>query len=104
MKDNKSAINLKRINRRLAFLNVFALASFFAVQMIITVTMGTKTQEISILRQQKNTLRLENEILLSEIDKAKSTFNKEDITKKYNLSNKGLIYLEEINPQNVAQN
>ncbi len=54
MKEPKRKINLKNLNSKLLVFNAVVLAAFFAVQMIITVTMGTKTQEISVLREQKN--------------------------------------------------
>lgn len=103
MKEPKREINLKNLNSKLLVFNAVVLAAFFAVQMIITVTMGTKTQEISVLREQKNDYRLKNEILISEIEKARSSLNQKEISEKYGLETKTLYYLEEINPEAVAQ-
>lgn len=95
-------LSFKKVNRKLMAVNAGLLVLFFVVQILITSVLGTKTQEIDFIRNEKKELRLENEILTSEIDKSKSLASSEDIKEKYNLVEKNLTFLEGDNFEEVA--
>jgi len=68
---------------------------YFVVQIIATAISNTY-QDISYLRSQKEQLRRENEILVSEIGKAKSYISAQDIIEKYKLEKKNINYIDYI--------
>lgn len=61
------------INRQLIFVLGILLVAFVAVQFIILATLGTKGAEIADIRTQMDDLRISNEYLRSEIDKARTS-------------------------------
>lgn len=100
----QSSISFKRINKRLFILNTFLILTFFAVQILVTFSVGTKTQEIDYTRKQKQSLRQENAFLEAEVAKEKSLSEAQKIIDKYGLQEKGVNFLQESNLQGVALN
>ena len=94
--------NYKSINSRLIVLNVVLVILFFVTHILITSIVGTKTQEIDLVRYEKQNLRLQNEILTSDIDKSKSVASSEEIKEKYNLVEKKTIFLDGDNFDEIA--
>lgn len=86
--------SFKRINKKLILVNAGLIVLFFVSQILVTSILGTKTQEIDVIRNEKENLRLQNEILTSEIDKLKSVASSEEIKDKYNLVEKNVTFLE----------
>lgn len=78
----------KSINKKLIVAIGILAISFFATQMFIASSVGTKSEAIEDIRIQKDQLRLENEILQAKIDKKRSITNIEKIAEKYNLQEK----------------
>lgn len=87
--------NFKNINKNLIYFNVALIVLFFVSQILVTSILGTKTQEIDNIRNEKETLRLQNEILTSDIDKMKSVASSEEIKEKYNLVEKKVTFLSD---------
>jgi regulator of replication initiation timing len=84
----------KSLNRKLVGLVLITAIVSFGAQIYITAKVGTKTAEIEYIRNEKDRLRLENEILKSKIDKSLSVTNIEESISKYNLEEKQIIELE----------
>ncbi len=74
------------INKRLWTLIFVLIATFFVAQIFITSQVGTKSAEIDAIRTERDELRLENEILSSQIDEAKSIENIKKASEKFGLS------------------
>lgn len=103
-KNKTKTISLKGINKKLFIINAILLVSFFVSQILVTSSIGTKSSEIEEIRKEKDRLRLENEIIGSDIDKAKSVDSLESVIEKYNLQEKNIISLEEGSSDNIASN
>ncbi len=91
---NKENTSFKSINKRLILINVGLIVLFFVSQILVTSILGTKTQQIDIIRNKKENVRLLNEILTSEIDKSKSLASSTEVKDKYNLVEKNVTFLE----------
>jgi len=99
---NKKKQIFKALNKKLFFSTLLLIAGFFFVQIYITSLVGTKSTEIENIRFQKDNIRLENEILQSQIDQQYSMENIKKVAEKYKLTEK---YVEEVDAKqgpNVA--
>lgn len=99
---NKKVINLNKINTKLSFLLFFTLIAYFGIQIVAT-SLGATYQDISNIRNQKEAIRKENEILLSEIEKAKSSMSAQDVIEKYNLVQKNVNFLDILDNSQAKQ-
>lgn len=75
---------------------------YFAIQIGIAAILGSKTQEIDRIRNEKERLRLQNEILTSQIDRSKSISSSQHIKEKYGLVEKDVIFLNSEENQDLA--
>lgn len=98
----KNSTKLYKLNAKLTLVILVLVFAFFTSQILVTSRVGTKSTEIDIIRSEKDTLRLENEILKSKIDEAKSIQNFQDIQKKLDLSEKTVQLLNPQEPDNLA--
>jgi hypothetical protein len=94
--------NFARINAKLVLGNALLLVGFFAVNILLASSVGTKSQEIDSIRSEKNELRSQNRILSAEIDRMKSLVEARDIEAKYNLVEKDVTYFEEADFDGLA--
>ncbi|MCA9379165.1 hypothetical protein KC640_01940 [Candidatus Dojkabacteria bacterium] len=62
----------KVMNRQLVFILALLLVAFVAAQFVVLATVGSKGAEITGIRLEMDDLRISNEYLRSEIDKAKT--------------------------------
>lgn len=85
---------MKKVNKKLILANIALVTLFFISQILVMSILGTKTQEIDIIRSEKEELRLENEILTSEIDKAKSVTSSQEVKDRYGLVEKNVTFLD----------
>ena len=92
---NKKIISFKKINTKLLTINLILVVGFFASQILVTSVLGTKTQEIDEIRQKKDDLRLENEILTAQIDKSKTINASQELVERLNLSTKDVTFLND---------
>ncbi|MCA9387210.1 hypothetical protein KC669_04215 [Candidatus Dojkabacteria bacterium] len=76
----------KSVNRRLFIAIIVSVGAFFATQMYITSIIGTSNAAIEEIRINRDEIRLENEILRSQIDEKKSTKSLTELAKRYNLT------------------
>jgi cell division protein FtsB len=93
--NSKYTFSFSNLNKRLFLILLFVMFVYFVVQIIATAISNTY-QDISYLRSQKEQLRRENEILVSEIGKAKSYISAQDIIEKYKLEKKNINYVDYI--------
>lgn len=93
MNEKKKHI-FKSLNSKLLLAVFIAVLVFFGCQIYITSVIGTSNAAIEEIRIDKDELRLQNEILSSEIDELKSTKNLEEIATRYNLVEKDVIEIE----------
>lgn len=63
------------LNKRLVLFIILLVIVFFVVQFYMTSKIGTSNAAIEQIRNEKNALRLENEILSAKVDEAKSLSN-----------------------------
>ncbi|MEP7103552.1 MAG: hypothetical protein ABI721_02495 [Candidatus Dojkabacteria bacterium] len=99
---NKKLISFKKINKKLITLNVFLIIAFFASQILITSVLGTKTQEIDEIRQRKEELRLQNEILTAQIDKSKTINASQELVDRLKLTSKDITFLNDSSTDDLA--
>ncbi|CAG1022569.1 hypothetical protein DOJK_01755 [Patescibacteria group bacterium] len=104
MSEYKSKKDFHKLNRILTILIVALFIVYVGLQMVVTSMVGTKSEEIDNVRAQKAELRLENEILTSKIDGARSLDNAKDLQEKSNLETKNVNFLEKADGSNVALN
>jgi hypothetical protein len=102
LENQKRKISFNRLNKRLFILFIGLLFTFFISQITITSFLGTKSSEIERIRREKDSLRLENEILTSKIDEAKSLEKASDTISKYQLQEKVVNLLEAGDMNRVA--
>ena len=99
---NNKKINLKSLNKNLIVMIIILALFYVGLQVFVTSLVGTKSEEIDRVRQEKAQLRLENEILSAKIDSARSIENTKAVVSKLNLQNKNVNFLEEQLTDNVA--
>ncbi|MEO6729189.1 MAG: hypothetical protein ABIM99_04675 [Candidatus Dojkabacteria bacterium] len=99
---NKKIISFKKINKKLLTINAILVVGFFASQILVTSVLGTKTQEIDEIRQTKDDLRLKNEILTAQIDKAKTITASQELVERLKLSTKDVTFLNDKTPDDLA--
>lgn len=99
---NKKIISFKKMNKSLIKANVFLVLGFFLSQILITAVLSTRTTAIDGIRQKKNELRLENEILTAQIDKAKTITSSQALIEKYKLNQKDVRFLSELSTDDLA--
>lgn len=97
-------LNFNNVNNKLTLLIIIVTFVYIAVQVFVTSNVGTKSEEIDHVRTEKAQLRLENEILTSKIDQAKSLEVAKDIRNEFELENKEVHFLVEQNKNDVALN
>lgn len=97
-------ISFSKLNSYLGTIIIFLAIFFVGTQVVVTSMVGTKSEEIENVRQEKADLRLQNEILTSKIDGAKSLDNAKDVAQKEGLENKNINFLEKTDGTNVALN
>lgn len=95
-------ISFFKLNKVLSYSIIGFVCFYILVQVVITASVGTKSEEIFNVRSQKAELRLENEILTSKIDATRSLENSKEFAKTLNLETKNIIFLEENDGKNVA--
>ncbi len=95
-------MNFKVLNKNVIVLNIILGVGFFLSQILVTSVLGTKSQEIDSIRIQKDRLRLENEMLISEINKEKTVNGSLGISEKYQLQEKTVNYLLDSSEQVAA--
>ena len=100
----KRKITFSRLNSRLLIINGILIGIFFALQIFITSSVGTVSHDIDSTRKEKNELRLKNEILMAEIDKAKTLNVMKDAESKLGLTHKNVTFLDEGNFNDLAYN
>ncbi|MCA9381041.1 hypothetical protein KC678_02150 [Candidatus Dojkabacteria bacterium] len=93
----------KSVNKRLFIAVIVTVGAFFTVQMYITSVIGTSNAAIEEIRIERDEIRLENEILRSQIDEKKSTKTLTEVAERYNLSEQ---YVQKIDSDqnDLAQN
>lgn len=100
---NKKTISFSVVNKWMLICNIILFASFLSIQIGITSVIGTKSSEIEFIRREKDSVRLEIEILQSEIDEAKSFDNFEEVIEAQSLQQKSIIYIDDNISNEVAQ-
>lgn len=95
-------ISFNKLNSYLGTLIIILAIAYVGTQVVVTSMVGTKSEEIDNVRQEKAELRLENEILTSKIDGSKSLDNAKDLAQKAGLENKNINFLEKTDGTNVA--
>lgn len=98
----KYTIDFTRINRFLIKAIVFMLFVYVLVQIAAT-SIGNTYQDIANIRAKKDALRRENEILISQIEQAKSTISAQDVIEKYGLVQKQVNFIDNSNLNNNIQ-
>jgi cell division protein FtsL len=94
----------KKLNQKL-ILSIFILSvSYFSSQIYITSHVGTKNAEIDSISNEKENLRLENDILTSKINELRSLEKVRTIADKYNLVEKQVQELDRKESFDVAIN
>lgn len=93
---------LKQLNKKLFYIVVILTVLFFVSQMYFTAVIGTQSGAIELVRQEKEELRLENEILSAEIDEQLSTQELLERAQDLNLTQKGVIELDRANSGTLA--
>lgn len=99
---NKKVISFKKINKKLLTINIVLVIAFFGSQILVTSILGTKTQEIDEIRQSKDDLRLQNEILTAQIDKSKTINASQELVDRLKLSTKGVTFLNDNTSDDLA--
>lgn len=94
-------MNFDKVNRHLLSLTILLGVGFFLIPIITTSVLGTKSQEVDRIRFLKEQYRLENEMLVSEINKEKSVAGSIEMQEKYHLVEKHVNYLID-SPDQVA--
>lgn len=97
-------ISLTAANSMLLRACLVLLVAFFIIQMLVTATLGTKSQEIDAIRAEKDKLRLQNDIVTSQINEAKTIAATKEVQEKYNLHEKGVNFLENPDQNVIASN
>lgn len=96
MKEENS-MNFSKLNKKLLIVVIVLSAIFLFTHFAITALVGTKGDSIDEIRKEKSELRLENEILASEIDSLKTIENNKESLSKLNLKQMPLNFLDEVN-------
>jgi hypothetical protein len=86
-------MNVRIVNKNMIVLNAILGVVFFLSQILSTSVLGAKSHEIDRIRIQKEQYRLENEMLISEINKEKSVAGSISVSEKYQLTEKNVNYL-----------
>lgn len=86
-------MNFRIVNKNMILLNAILGVVFFLSQILATSVLGAKSHEIDRIRIQKEQYRLENEMLVSEINKEKSVAGSISVSEKYQLTEKNVNYL-----------
>jgi cell division protein FtsL len=97
-------VSFNKLNGYLGVLIVVLAIMYVGAQVVVTSMVGTKSEEIENVREQKAELRLQNEILTAKIDGAKSLDNAKDLAQKAGLETKNINFLEKTDGTNVALN
>lgn len=103
-KQEKKKRIFRNLNKKLIASALLLIVAFFFSQIYITSLVGTKSGEIEATRIEKDKLRLENEILQSEIDEYRSTTNIKKVAERYGLVEKSIQELAQAVDENLAFN
>ncbi len=83
------------LNKRFQLIAIFLLVSFISAQFAILATVGTQGMKVDQVRSQKDELRLENDHLRADIDKAKTLENiSAGLDKMFSLTPTGVTVIE----------
>jgi preprotein translocase subunit SecG len=99
---NKKVVSFKKINKTLVKSIVVLIVLFFASQILITAVLSTRTTAIDDIRRKKDELRLQNEILTAQIDKAKTISSSQALIEKYKLTGKEVNFLNDVSNDDLA--
>lgn len=99
----KKNTGMATINKNLIIINIILFGLFIALQIGITTAIGTKSAEIEEIRRQKDEVRLNIEILQSDIDEARAKANVEDIIENKSLETKPVVVLDNDRSDEIAQ-
>jgi len=97
-------LSFNKLNSYLGYIIIILAILYVGTQVVVTSMVGTKSEEVENVRQEKAELRLQNEILTSKIDGSKSLDNAKDLAQKEGLENKNINFLEKTDGTNVALN
>jgi len=95
-------VSFVKLNKHLTIILVLVLLAYFTIQIGVTSIVGTKGDALDQIRQEKDQLRQENEILSAKIDKAKAITAAANYIKEFDLKSKNIHFLQEPNTNNVA--
>lgn len=101
---NTKKVSFSKLNNYLGIVIIILAVLYVGTQVLVTSMVGTKSEEIESVRQQKSELRLQNEILTAKIDGAKSVDNAKDLATKTELQTKNVNFLEKTDGNNIALN
>lgn len=90
------------LNRKLVIVILIGTGLFFACQMYMTSIVGTSNAAIEEIRKERDAIRLENEILSSEIDKFKSIKNLQNLSDRYDLYEKPVEQIPTVDDNELA--
>ena len=104
MKSSKQIkkISFKRLNRNLIIVLIISLVGYFAIQIVVTSLIGTKSDTLDTIRAQTEQLRRQNEILSSQIDQAKSLASAQGFATQKRLNAKNVDFLIKPDTNNLA--
>ena len=95
----KKKVLFKNLNKKLV-ISIMIFISIYVVLQIYTMSLvGTRSGEIERTRVEKNEIRLENEIIESQIDEYNSLSDLDSIISKYGLEEKIVLEVN-VNPSN----
>lgn len=92
----------KSINKRLGLLIILLLIAFFGAQFYMTSKIGTSNAAIEQIRIEKNSLRLENEILSAKVDESKSLTKIMEAASQLNLEPRNVTEIPAMSGESVA--
>jgi hypothetical protein len=90
------------LNKKLMVTILICTGLFFACQMYMTSIVGTSNAAIEEIRKERDEIRLQNEIISSEIDKYKSIKNLQKLSEKYELQEKSVLEIPVTNDNELA--
>lgn len=97
-----TTINIKDINRRLIGVVIFLAALFVLSQIVATSQVGTKSGEITAIKNQKAELERQLRNYEAEIAQKSSSMNSADVVEKLNLQQKIVEQIPPASDDNVA--
>ncbi|MDQ6985453.1 MAG: hypothetical protein Q9M91_06900 [Candidatus Dojkabacteria bacterium] len=101
IKSNRK-VSISKVNKNLTLIIIFLFAAFVIAEIFATSKVGTKSAEVSRVRDETQVLNLERDLLEAKIKAEKSSEKLDKVASELNLNEVELKWIEPANNEGLA--